>query len=177
MTPDLQRVLSDTYLDDLSGRSIDDVRAMRTECQSIENGLSYIRRLVQGRLDIVGSELQRRRDGGEVEELSELIGRLPDILADRSRGSGLAQPPLDMQPTHVEPLERELDAIIGSSSLAATTELSEAELGAALDKLVAFEDQVSDSRKSMHAVIDRVRAEITRRYQSGEASVDSLLQA
>jgi hypothetical protein len=177
MTPDLERILSDTYLDGLAVRAIEDVRAMRSECQSIENGLSYVRRLVQGRLDIVGSELQRRRDGGEAEELSELIGRLPDILADRSRGTGLAQPPLDMQPMHVEPLERELEQIIGAASLAATTELNEGKLAAALDLLVGFEDRVSLARQQLHEVIDLVRAEITRRYRSGEASVDSLLQA
>ena len=38
---------------------------MRTECQEVETGLSLLRRVVQGRLDIVGLELTRRAEGGD----------------------------------------------------------------------------------------------------------------
>ena len=63
MATDLADLLEPAYLGDLPGRSMDEVRAMRAECQEVETGLSLLRRLVQGRLDIVGLELQppRRR--------------------------------------------------------------------------------------------------------------------
>src|SRR5215204_2162151 len=91
--PRLANVTAPTYLAGLTSLPIERVRAMRTECQALENALSYIRRLAQGRLDIVGAELERRRAGGEPHDLSELIGRLPDILADRTQGAGLGRPP------------------------------------------------------------------------------------
>ena len=72
MAAELDRILSSEYLGDLQRRDMDEVRSMRAECQGIETGLSYLRRMVQGRLDIVGVELQRRRDGGDPHDLSVL---------------------------------------------------------------------------------------------------------
>ena len=39
--------------------------AIRVAVQAVESGLSLLRRVVQGRLDIVGLELGRRSEGGE----------------------------------------------------------------------------------------------------------------
>lgn len=39
-----------------------------------------------------------------------------------------------------------------------------------------LEQEVSGVRRRLHAQIDQLQAEITRRYRSGEASVDALLQ-
>ena len=59
----LDRLLAAEYLGDLPARPIEQIRSMRAECQSVEVGLSYLRRLAQGRLDIVAAELGRRRTG------------------------------------------------------------------------------------------------------------------
>ena len=69
LSSELDRIFGADYLAGLEQRAITDVRAMRAECQEIETGLSYLRRLVQGRLDIVGAEQQRRRDGLEPGDL------------------------------------------------------------------------------------------------------------
>ena len=55
---DLDRILTGPYLDGIDDRSLDDIRAMRTECQQAEVALSYLRRLIQGRLDIVHAYLE-----------------------------------------------------------------------------------------------------------------------
>src|SRR2546428_12880909 len=47
----LQDVLSATYLVDLEHRPIEEIRTLRAECQQLEVDQSYLRRLVQGRLD------------------------------------------------------------------------------------------------------------------------------
>ena len=60
---DLERLLEPDYLGDLQSRSIEEIRAMREECRHAEDGLSYVRRQAQGRLDIVASELTRRAEG------------------------------------------------------------------------------------------------------------------
>ena len=44
------------------------------------------------------------------------------------------------------------------------------------DQLAAFEQRVSGHRRDLFERIDALQAEITRRYKTGEASVDSLLQ-
>ena len=44
------------------------------------------------------------------------------------------------------------------------------------EKLSAYEADVSARRKALFEQIDALQAEITRRYKTGEASVESLLQ-
>ena len=99
--------------------TMDEVRAMRAECQEVETGLSLLRRVVQGRLDIVGLELQRRAEGGDPEDLPDLIARLPEVLSDRTRAPGVGRLPQIMAPGELPAeLEAELDAIVGDGHLA-----------------------------------------------------------
>ena len=44
------------------------------------------------------------------------------------------------------------------------------------EQLDAFEHEVSGHRRDLFERIDALQAEITRRYKTGEATVDSLLQ-
>src|SRR5437763_1248165 len=85
----LQDVLSATYLDDLEHRPIEEIRALRAECQQLEVDQSYLRRLVQGRLDIVRSEQARRVGGAGPSEVGDLVEHLPQILADRVHAPGV----------------------------------------------------------------------------------------
>lgn len=182
MTPEIDVVTDPSFISDLETRPMDELRAVRGRCQALENSLSYVRRLIQGRFDIVGGELQRRREGGDAGDTGDLIGRLPDILSDRSRTSGNAA---DVRPPHsLDPdagvaakLEAMLEEVIASDRVGAATELADEELVDALGGLRALEDRISDERRSMHKVIDAVQAEVVRRYSSGEASVDTLLNS
>ena len=63
MIRDLQRVLEPSYVGGLAEASIEQIRAMRAECAELENGTSFVRRLAQGRLDLLGEEAKRRADG------------------------------------------------------------------------------------------------------------------
>src|SRR3954469_18532241 len=99
--PTLDGVLAPSYLEGLQAKDLDEVRSMRDGAQRVETGVSYLRRLAQGRLDIVNGELTRRREGGAPGDLADLIARLPDILAEHSRGPGTGRPPTDLQPAVV----------------------------------------------------------------------------
>jgi hypothetical protein len=177
MTPELEHVQRPDYLDGLSARPIEDIRAMRTECQGLENGLSYVRRLIQGRMDVVGGELRRLRSGGAADDVGALVAQLPEILAEHSRGPGQGRPPLELDPDSptVEALVDRLDRLSQRAGVAAS-QAPDAALDAALDELLAFEREVSASRRHLHEIIDVLRDELTRRYRTGEASVDSLLR-
>lgn len=150
---------------------------MRAECQEVETTLSFLRRLVQGRLDIVGTELHRRADGAEPADLSDLISRLPEILSDRTRSPGFGRLPQTMAPAELDPeLQERLDAIVSATTLAALPDVGDAELEAVAAQLEAFEHEVSASRMALFERIDALQAEITRRYRTGEASVENLLR-
>ena len=177
MASDLGALLDPGYLGDLESRGMDEVRTMRAECQEVETGLSLLRRVVQGRLDIVGLELQRRADGGDPEDLADLIARLPEVLSDRTRAPGVGRLPQIMTPGEMPPdLEAELDRIVGTGHLADLPSVDDATLQTMADELAAFEQRVSGHRRDLFERIDALQAEITRRYKTGEASVDTLLQ-
>lgn len=185
--PKLEQLTAPAYLAGITEVPLERVRAMRAECQAVENALSYVRRLAQGRLDIVGAELERRREGGDPANLRELIGRLPDILADRSSGGGgsssggggpvFGRPPSDLSTEDViVKYTGDLDEILSPAAVGSVADLSDAELEAVRDNIAAFERTTSQRRHAMHTVIDTLQAEITRRYRTGEATVDTLLQ-
>jgi len=182
MTPEIDVVTDPAFVADLGNRPMDELRACRSRSQELENSLSYVRRLIQGRFDIVGGELQRRREGGDAGDTSELIGRLPDILAEGSRtngGPGSVRPPQSMEPdlAVISQLEARLDKVIAADRLGSATDLGDEELIDALAGLKALEDEVSSHRKTLHGVIDAVQAEVMQRYSSGEATVDGLLNS
>lgn len=177
MGADLQQLLDPGYLGDLRSRSMEVLRAMRAECQSVETGLSLLRRLVQGRLDIIGLELARRAEGGDPADLPALIARLPEVLSERTTSPGVGRLPQVMAPGELpEELEAELDGIVSAGQMADLPSLSDDDLHGVAESLGDYERKVSDHRRSLFGCIDAIQAEITRRYREGEASVDALLQ-
>ena len=162
---DLERLLDPRYLDDLGVRGAAELRAMRTEAQHVEAKLSYLRRLVQGRLDIVSAELERRAAGAAPGDLSELVDLLPQILADRGRAPGPGRLPTNLVPPDDEDLTAELDRVANLGSL---PDLSIEQLEDLSERLRALERTVSRQRRAMFEVIDSVQAELATRYEQGD---------
>ena len=176
MSESLEQILADDYLGDVAVLDIDEVRSRRADCKDVETGLSYLRRLIQGRLDVVTAEQERRAEGGSGEDLEDLIARLPALLAGSTRSSGTGRLPQSIGTGAVDAaLSDELDDILSHGRLSELGELSDDELTSARDELAEFEAKVSKLRRSLFDRIDALEAELTRRYRTGEASVDSLL--
>jgi len=150
----LARVLQPGYLEGLEKCSLEDLRAKHIECVELENTLSYVRRLAQGRLDILGAEDQRRATGGSVDEL---VASLPKILAGRDIRPGSAQTrvPPHLGPDGVE-LPPELARFVADDTLARLPTLSDDELRTAREELADLEERVSTDRRDLHGVIDRI---------------------
>ncbi len=174
-TDDAERVLAPDYLGDVTSRPIADIRTMRAECRNVEDKVSYLRRLVQGRLDIVSADLRRRAEGGSPGDLASLVDRLAEILSDSGHASGPGRLPQSVLPPDDEDLTVELDAVAPAGALDALEDLSDAEVTDLAERLGAFERQVSDRRRALFGRIDALGAELTRRYKSGEANVGSVL--
>ncbi len=177
MSASLERFLDPELLDGLTGWPLDRVRTLRDEGREVEGGLSYVRRMVQGRLDIVGAELKRRREGGDPGDLSDLIAQLPDLLADPQRSSDLApRSPRSLDVGAVsDELAAQLDQIVDVDALSDLRSLDDEALAATVRRVVDFEHWVSERRLKVQAVFDALQAEIVRRYRDGEATVDGLL--
>lgn len=175
LSADHERMLDPSYLSALADRPIEEVRAMRAECVAAETGLSYLRRMVQGPLDIVRHELARRAEGGGSSDLAAIVADLPDTLGEQGRPPGVGRLPRTLEPTDVDPeLQTALDALVGDG-LARVPEMGDDELAELAARLRDFEVLVSDRRQAFFVAIDALQAEIARRYRDGEASVESLL--
>jgi hypothetical protein len=173
---ELDRILADDYLDGLTERSVTDLRALRAECQAVETQVSYLRRLTQGRHDIVTGEVERRRSGGDPGDVHGLVERLPGILADRTRAPGPGRMVSTLEPLELEgPLVDRLDSIAEAVPLDTPDAVADEDLAVAAEQLAELEAEVSELRRAMFERLDRIEAELTRRYADGEAQVDDLL--
>ncbi len=167
----------EAYLQGLEQRSTDDVRAMRAECQSLETQVSFVRRLAQGRLDIVDAELDRRHKGRPPSDLAEMVAALPDTLGRHLTAPGSGRRPTTIEPIEPDPLLVEpLDRILDVDALGLLPSRSDSELGQIRSALAEVEADLSARRRLVFERLDALSAEITRRYRTGEASVESLLQ-
>ncbi|HEX4979746.1 MAG TPA: hypothetical protein VFV35_06755 [Acidimicrobiales bacterium] len=174
----LDRVLADDYVADLSSLDLEEVRARRGECQEVEVGLSYARRIVQGRLDIIHAEIERRSAGAGRSTSSELVDRLEkgEMLGDHARPPGFGRLPTVLDPG-AESEEYLADAgdVAGPELLARLAELDDAEVREIAGRLGEVERGLSARRRLVFDRIDTLQGEIVRRYKSGAASPDSLL--
>ncbi len=157
---------------DLSGCTLGDLRAIRDHHQDVENGLSYARRVVQGRMDTLAVELEMRNDGAVTDDL---LRRLPDALAAHSRGPGLPRPMPDLEPpAWAHDLLGGVDEIITPAQLADISDMDDDQIALAAAEMGEVEQQLSTKRHELHRIIDRIQDELVGRYRQG-ASVDDLL--
>lgn len=170
MIPDLQRVLEPGYLAGLADAPTDGLRRMRGDCTDLENGVSFVRRLAQGRLDVIVAETERRAEGGGG-DLADLVARLPELLSDgvRAPGSGRVDQELDPPDEVVNPLTEVLDGVVGPSVMTEVAVLGDDELSAAVIALRNFEERLSTSRRSLHSTIDSLNDELASRIAAGES--------
>jgi hypothetical protein len=172
----IDRILDDAYLDGLSERSTDDIRRMRDECEEEESGLSYARRILQGRLDIVRAEVVRRRDAGN-HEAGPVLDRLPSILGDASHTSepAHARAPRFLVPPSAIRGRRDLDRVADEDNLSDLPGRSMQELTDLVDSLAEREHDLSTRRRSLLDRIDRLQDELIQRYKTGAADVSDVL--
>ena len=170
----IDRVLADDYLSGLQGLPLAEVRQLRTGAEQEEVDLSYIRRMIQGRLDILRAELNRREGSGG----QGLVEGLAAILADEprapARGSGRHT---TLEPSRADSHRRYVEALVADVDLSDVSARSTDELAHAMRTLSEEEKELSSKRRAVQQVMDACSAEITRRYREGEADVDALLGA
>jgi len=172
----LTRLLEPTYLDGVDDLSVDDIRRMRAECQEAEAALSYLRRLIQGRLDIVHAYIERPA-GTDAPDLSSVVDNLAGILAGPGRAGGPGRNPVLHTPDTEEMagLTVGLDEILGADDIGRLGHIDDAELADLAGRLRDLENRVSAERRGLHERIDTLQAELVERHKSGRASVDGLL--
>ena len=159
-----------TSIIDPSELSLADLRAQRSDLQAADDAVSYVRRLVQARLDMVAEEKRRRVSGNHLNVAEDL----PVVLGRHLTG-GPARPPRPAEDWSEHPLALELDELCSALGADRIADLSDDELERVEAGLSEFEHARSHERQELFVRLDALSAELVRRYRDGEASVDGLL--
>jgi hypothetical protein len=166
----VDHVLAPDFLDGLAELPLPELRAKRREAEQEEADLSYLRRMLHGRISIVQAELRHRDpasgSGSVVDELSSILG-------DEQRSTRGLGRHLTVEPSRVD--EHREEQIIADAVISDVSARTDDELRDALARLAAHEAEVSEVRRSVQNVMDTLSAELTNRYRDGSASVDELL--
>ncbi len=172
--PDPQQLLPEALLAELATLPTAELRTRRLACEEAEEGVSYARRLLQGRLDLLRAELVGRDEHGA----AHLLGALPAILAgDESHGDPMQARATRLRvPPSADAHADALDAIADERTLLNPGELDLEALGELVEALTEHERQLSALRHALFDRIDAVRDELAARYKDGRADVGELLR-
>ena len=170
----LDRVLAAEQAADADFAAFDlaGIRQRRAEALREETDLSYLRRLLHGRIDIIAAEQERRASGSP----GRLVDRLSSILADDRPASARSARHMEVDPG-AEPGEyrARMEGLLADSDLSVVLDRTDADLARARDALAGYEREVSGYRVRVQGVVDRFADELARRYREGQATVDAVL--
>jgi hypothetical protein len=164
----IDTALAADFVEDLEALELAELRERRDMAEDVESQVSFYRRMLHGRMDLIDFELSRRAGHEE----RTLLEALPEILA---RGMILGTEPnlryLEVMPPLPESTGRRLiDKIMDDGVLAQLPDLTDDEIGEALTRLRDFERQLSAQRKQLHIVIDTLQEAIVDRYRDQHGS-------
>jgi hypothetical protein len=164
----LDIILDEAFSADLDSVDIDVLRERRQLANDVENELSYYRRVLHGRLDLLRFE-QRRRSG---EEGRSLLEALPEILSD-PQPIGDQEQTMRHVVTDLPPLpdvgRRAIDFVLGDDVLTRLDEIDDEGLSDAIDAVAALAGDYSEERHKVQEVADHISSVIAERYRTGQA--------
>ncbi len=166
----IDRITRPEFVEGLAELPLDEVRRRRDECLAEREYLSLLRRLVQGRAEILKAELERRGEGGAQ---GPLIDRLASILApEASRGPSRGEAVRVGVPEEELLLaRRRVERLVADAGISDPGSLDDDRLSEAVDLLAREEQEVSGARSAVIAVMDVLQDELKRRYKEDVSQV------
>jgi len=151
-------------------QSVTEIRAQRNALQAEEDAISFVRRLAQGRLDLVQDEERRRATGTET-PVGSLAVRLADVFGQQ-HGGGSARPPRETNIPADHPLVKELDELCEHYEFESLENLDSKSLSELAGALSMFEKSCSQLRHDLFEKIDALTAALVASVRaSGAGSV------
>jgi len=160
----IDELMASGFTDDLGSLETDEIRRRRDMARAELEYVSFLRRLVQGRRDILRDELDRRRTDGATQSVME---RVVSVLSEGTRGaSGGRAPTVPLPEDEIAMARRRVEKLVGDTELSDLGTLSDERLEAAIGKLEEEERGVSDARSRVIEVHDALQEEMKRRLKT-----------
>jgi hypothetical protein len=165
----IDRIRDPAFVEGLEELSLEELRARRDECLAEREYLSFLRRLLQGRAEILRAELERRSGrGGD----APLVERLAEILAAEPQGPGRGEAVrVELPEEEVLLARRRVERLVSDAAISDPSLLDDERLSEAADRLLAEEREISRVRSEVIAVLDRLQGELRRRYREDPSLV------
>jgi hypothetical protein len=158
----IDRIRDPRFVEGITELPLDELRARRDECMAEREYLSLLRRLVQGRAEILKAELAGR--GGD--DHRPLVDRLSEILASdqpaTSRGEAMH---VTLPEEEMSLARRRIERLVADAGISDPSELDDDRLRGAVEVLAAEESEVSAQRSDVLRVLDTLQDELKRRYK------------
>jgi hypothetical protein len=165
----IDRIVAPGYAEGLDRLPLDELKRRRDECLAEREYQSLLRRLVQGRLDILGANLDRRRSGkveafgpDDQSMVQELATSMASPGGSGSRGEVLR---LLVPPEEMSLARRRVESLVADPGISDPRTLSDADLAEVVERLRSEEREVSEDRAAVIGVHDRLQGELRRRYR------------
>lgn len=167
----IDRIRSPGFAQGLGELPLEELRARRDECLAEREYLSFLRRLVQGRAEILRAEVERRGAGGEG---GPLVERLAEILSGEGQGSSPSRGEavrISLPEEEMLLARRRVERLVADAGLSDPGALDDDELARAVELLAREEREVSGERGEVLAVLDALQDELKRRYKDDPSLV------
>jgi hypothetical protein len=171
--PSPSSLVTEEQLADVAALDTASLRELRAQCENAEEGVSYARRVLQGRLDILRARLVGRDDPA----VGDLLDALPAILADVGP-PGAPSPARATRvrvPADADRYTAAVDELLAEPVLEGLEEQPLTEADRLVEVLLELETTLSERRRALFTRIDALRAELAERYKDGRADVRDLL--
>lgn len=157
------------FLEALDDLSLDELRQRRDDCLAEREYLSLLRRLVQGRAEILKAEVERRGAG---DEQVPLVERLAEILSGEPQGPARGEAVRIGVPEEEMLLaRRRVERLVADAGISDPGALDDEALSGAVEVLAREEREVSEARGHVLAALDALQDELKRRYKDDPSLV------
>jgi hypothetical protein len=165
----IDRIRRPAFVEGLSELSLDELRARRDECYAEREYLSLLRRLVQGRAEILRAEVERRGSGGQG---GSLVDQLSTILSSEGQGPSRGEAvKVGLPEEEMLLARRRVERLVADAELSDPGALDDDRLAAVVELLVREEHEVSQARGDVLHVMDALQEELKQRYRDDPSLV------
>jgi hypothetical protein len=165
----IDHIRSPGFVEALGDLSLDELRQRRDDCLAEREYLSLLRRLVQGRAEILKAEVERRGAG---DDQVPLVDRLAEILSGEPHGPARGEAVRISLPEEEMLLaRRRVERLVADTGLSDPGSLDDERLSGAVEVLASEEREVSVARSDVLVVLDALQDELKRRYKDDPSLV------
>jgi len=165
----IDRIRRPEFIQGLSELALEELRQRRDDCHAEREYLSLLRRLVQGRAEILRAEVERRERGGDEESL---VDRLSAILAAEGTGPSRGEAVrVGVPDEELLRTRRRVERLVADAGLSDPGSLDDERLAEAVELLFRVEREVSSERSAVLQVMDALQEEVKRRYREDPSLV------